>query len=244
MGIGQKMIHLNSVDSTSNYIANLVKRKEIADGTVILADNQFAGKGQRGSEWVVEPGENLTFSFYLSNVNLSVDKQFRLTQLVALAITDFLATYGLIAVIKWPNDIYCNGQKIAGVLIENQLSGSMVKSAIVGIGVNVNQLDFSGFSATSIRLETGKHEIVKEALFRFIFAFNEKWKVYFPNSLDVLQELYMSKLYRLNEWANYADEDGSFTGKIKDVLPSGKLQVEKSDGTEKSYEIKEIRFLS
>lgn len=244
MGIGQKIIHLNSVDSTSNYIANLVKRGEITHGAVILADDQYAGKGQRGSDWVVKPGENLTFSFYLSSVNLSVDDQFRLTQMVALSITDFLATYEVEAKIKWPNDIYCNGKKIAGVLIENQLSGSLVKSSIVGVGLNVNQLDFSGFTATSIALETGQPEVVKDALFRFIYAFNERWNRYFPNSMDALQESYMSKLYRLHEWAEYADEDGNFMGRIVDVSTSGKLQVEKNDGMKKNYEIKEIRFLN
>ena len=85
MKIGTKIIRLESVDSTNNYVANLLKAREINSGTVVLADEQFAGKGQRGSEWATNAGENLTFSFFLDNVNLSVNRQFELTQLVSLS---------------------------------------------------------------------------------------------------------------------------------------------------------------
>ena len=156
MQIGQKIIHLESVDSTNNYVANLIKRSEITHGTVIMADEQFAGKGQRGAEWYVKPGENLTFSFFLENVNLSVSQQFYLTQVVSLSLVDVLTTLKLTAQIKWPNDIYIKDRKIAGVLIQNQVSNGMVNTAIIGIGLNVNQQSFEGFSATSLISEEGE----------------------------------------------------------------------------------------
>ena len=90
MQIGRKLIHLESVDSTNNYAANLVKSEGLSSGTVILADEQFAGRGQRGAEWVVEPGMNLTFSVYLEVANLSVEKQIDLSKLVAISICQFL----------------------------------------------------------------------------------------------------------------------------------------------------------
>ncbi len=121
MQIGQKIIHLESVDSTNNYVANLIQRKEITHGTVIMADEQFAGKGQRGAEWHVNPGKNLTFSFLLENINLSISQQFFLTQVVSVSLVNLLKKLKLTAQIKWPNDIYINRNKIAGVLIENQV---------------------------------------------------------------------------------------------------------------------------
>ena len=148
MKIGQKIIRLDVVDSTNNYIANLIKQGSIDSGTVIMADEQFAGKGQRDAQWQSSAGENLTFSFFLDDVNLSVSRQFNLSQVVALSLYNFLNNLGLDATIKWPNDIYIKGRKIAGVLIENQLKGSLIKSAIVGVGLNVNQTEFQGFSAT------------------------------------------------------------------------------------------------
>ncbi len=132
MQIGRKIIRLESVDSTNNYIANLLKEGVLEDGTVILADDQYAGRGHRDSEWLANAGENLTFSFFLDNVNLSVQNQFYLTCIVSITLTQLLDKYGISSKIKWPNDIYVDQKKIAGVLIENQLSSTYIKSSIIG----------------------------------------------------------------------------------------------------------------
>ena len=100
MKIGQKIIRLDVVDSTNNYIANLIKLGSIDSGTVIMADDQYAGKGQRDAQWLTGAGENLTFSFFLDDVNLSVDRQFILSQVVALSLSQFLNNIGLDATIK------------------------------------------------------------------------------------------------------------------------------------------------
>ncbi|HIP32513.1 MAG TPA: biotin--[acetyl-CoA-carboxylase] ligase, partial [Crocinitomicaceae bacterium] len=168
MKIGNKIVRLASVDSTNNYIANLVKEREITSGTVVLADEQFLGKGQRGSEWTTNAGENLTFSFFLDNVNLSVENQFILTQLVSLSLIELLDKLNVKAKIKWPNDIYIDSTKVAGVLIENQLSFGQIKSSVIGIGLNVNQKKFDGFNATSLFLENEVHHSLMDILLSFI----------------------------------------------------------------------------
>ncbi len=241
MEIGRKIIHLDSIDSTSNYIANMVRTNEIGHGTVILADEQFAGRGQRDSEWSAKPGENLTFSVFIDNVNVAVTDQFVLTQVVSLSLVKILRQFGIEADIKWPNDIFVNRKKIAGVLIENQLKGKLIKNSIIGIGLNVNQTEFDSFIATSIKKELGAFKNVRDVLYSFIYTFNKVWNKYIID-FHLLSEEYHQNLYLIDAEAQYEDVEGQFTGVIKGVQPSGHLILEK-DSTEKYYDLKEIKFI-
>jgi len=241
MQIGRKIIRLESVDSTNNYIANLLKEGKLENGTVILADEQFAGRGQRNAEWLTEPGENLTFSCFLDNVNLSVQNQFYLTCIVSISLVKLLAKLGLQAKIKWPNDIYINHKKIAGVLIENQLSTSSIKNAIIGIGLNLNQIEFEGLNATSTLSETGSRKTPMEVLYLFIEIFNSNWRNFSERMLPEIKSAYLENLFQLNELKNYEDQYGCFEGTITDVLDSGYLIVDKA-GVQNQYELKEISF--
>lgn len=241
MQIGVKIIRLESIDSTNNYIANLLKSGELTNGAVILADEQFAGKGQRNAEWLTKPGENLTFSFFLENVNLSVQKQFYLTCIVSITLVDLLKKNGIEAKIKWPNDIYINRQKIAGVLIENQLSTAVVKNSIIGIGLNVNQTDFGDLNATSIQKETNEQKNLIDVLFMFIEQFNVNSKNFPVTKFEKLKINYLENLFQFNEVFCYEDENGEFEGKIVDVLDSGHLMIASDSGI-RQYDLKEIKF--
>lgn len=235
------MIHRESVDSTNNYTANLVKTEGLSSGTVILADEQFAGRGQRGAEWVVEPGMNLTFSVYLEVVNLSVENQFDLSKLVALSICHFLEKIGIRAEVKWPNDILVKGNKIAGVLIENIISGSGRLKSIVGIGININQMRFGKFRATSVQCELGSFYPIKDALFSFLESFRIVSNELIDNP-NLLHERYLANLYQYKTKNFYEDESGTFEGEIQGIEPTGRLIVRKGN-QEVSYDLKEIKFL-
>ncbi len=143
--IGQHIIELDSVDSTNSYLKNLLSNsKPLPDGTVIMADHQYAGRGQSNNEWQTEYGKNLTFSIYLKPNFLTLNHQFNLNKAISLGINDCLRTIiGEGCKIKWPNDIYYENQKLGGVLIENITSGSNIKASIIGISLNVNQITFS-----------------------------------------------------------------------------------------------------
>ena len=167
--IGRKIIHLENVDSTNNYTANLLLKGEVDSGTVILADKQTQGRGQRGSVWSSNSGENMLFSLFLSTEILSVNDQFLLSQFVSVSLIQMLRNIGLNAEVKWPNDIYINNKKVAGILIENQLSGYTLKSSIIGVGLNVNQKLFENISATSLYNELGEFISIQSVLFSFIF---------------------------------------------------------------------------
>ncbi|MDX2360940.1 MAG: biotin--[acetyl-CoA-carboxylase] ligase [Crocinitomicaceae bacterium] len=241
MTIGRKIIHLEVVDSTNNYTANLLKEGQLEHGTVILADNQFAGRGQRSAEWVVNPGENLTFSVFLDNVNLSVDRQFVLTQIVSISLTRLLSNFGIEAKVKWPNDIYCGTKKIAGVLIENQLQGMFVKSTIIGIGLNINQEQFDGFSATSTKMESGVQRFPKEVVFGFVDVFNACWSEFFGRESH-LNEIYHQSLFQRNVLAEYEDANGQFEAEILRVQDDGRLVLMRND-EEQAYSLKELKFI-
>lgn len=155
--IGEKQVNLTEVNSTNAFMKQLVQNSDNkTEGLVVNTINQTSGRGQQGNRWESEKGKNLTFSVYL-RPNTLIQNQFIISKVVSLGIIDFLLDMGLTnAEIKWPNDIYCGKHKIAGILIENTVKGNKVCSSVVGIGLNVNQINFnSGNNPTSVTKELG-----------------------------------------------------------------------------------------
>jgi len=241
--IGRKIIHLENVDSTNNYIANLLLKEEINSGTVILADEQTQGRGQRGSVWSSNSGENMLFSLFLSTEILSVNDQFLLSQFVSVSLIQMLRNIGLNAEVKWPNDIYINNKKVAGILIENQLSGSTLKSSIIGVGLNVNQKLFENISATSLYNELGEFISIQSVLFSFIFELNKNWDLILSNKKDQILEMYISNLYQKDKVCSYKDDKGVFDAVIEGVTQKGNLILISSEREKKYYDLKEVSFM-
>jgi len=133
----KQIIHLKSINSTNDFAAALIKNNETAEGTVIWADVQTAGKGQKGNVWNTEADNNLTFSFILHPLHIHPSEQFMLNKAISLGIVDYLKTIidPLMLKIKWPNDIYAGKMKLAGILIENEILGNSLQTAIIGIGL-------------------------------------------------------------------------------------------------------------
>ncbi len=151
------VILLRRVDSTSAYIKR--RRRFLRDRTFVTARSQTAGHGRRGRSWESAPGQNLLFSVYLEDETLV--KQFeRLSLFSALAVIRVLSEYSVENLsLKWPNDVYADGRKICGILLEGITEDEKLKSVVIGIGVNVNQSVFGPDKRrepTSVFLETGK----------------------------------------------------------------------------------------
>jgi len=155
--LGNRIVKLDETASTNVFLQEMLVNSTCFEGLVVVAKNQAQGKGQRGNTWESESGKNLTFSVLLKP-NVLIEEQFVLSQVVPLGIYDFLVKMGFEQVaIKWPNDIYVGSQKIAGILIENTLTANKIAHCIVGIGLNVNQTQFSPtIKATSLALLTEK----------------------------------------------------------------------------------------
>ena len=238
-----KFTRLSSVQSTNIYALELLRQKKDVTGTVIVSDFQTKGKGQLGKIWESEKGKNLQFSIIISP-KLAVEKQFELSQLVAICLRQWLDSMSVSEVqIKWPNDILVSGKKIAGVLIENSIQGQEISHSVIGIGLNVNQVGFSIFSrlATSLKNELNEHVDRDLALTSFLKLFKLNFLKYKSGQLDVGQN-YLSYLFGLGTPQRYTDDQGEFLGVILGVLPNGKLQVNKN-GRLKSYDIKQLQFL-
>ena len=241
--IGRKIIQLECVDSTNNYVAKMIKDNNIDFGTVILADEQSNGRGQRGSVWHSKSGENLLFSMYLDSAILSVSNQFVLSKVVAVSIVKALHVFGVDSKIKWPNDIYVNEKKIAGVLIESQISGQNLKSSIVGIGLNVNQSEFDDINATSLINEIKEFVPIHEFNLSLINQFNFFWSEIKNGNFEKIDSLYLNYFYLINLDRYFMDSKGVFLGEIKGVTEKGYLILESKEREKKFYDLKEVSFI-
>lgn len=238
---GKEFIHLSDVDSTNNFAAKLLSENLCQNGAVIMADLQTQGKGQRGNVWQSEPGKNLLCSFVFMPDNLAVTNQSVLTWATSLALLETLRKFNIEAKIKWPNDIYVNGKKITGILIENQLIGANIQRSIIGIGLNVNQSEFGELSATSILNETSEKYTPRTVVNQLMKSMSDQMEMVNDSKYDELKSNYESKLYRLNQLANYEDEKSEFQGIIRGTTDFGKLIIERENRLE-FYDLKEIVF--
>lgn len=214
-------------------------------GDIVVAEAQTEGRGQRGNSWASESGKNLTFSVVLKPTFLPAANQFLLSEIVSLAITDMLSRYGIDAKIKWPNDIYADGRKIAGILIENDLKGSVMYRTIAGIGINVNQTVFDPAlpNPTSMKLITGEDCDRIEVLDGFAEAFFKRYAALEKGYVNGIERDYHTRLYRVGEPASYLLPDcTSFTGVIMHVQQSGELVMQLADGTVRRFLFKEVEY--
>lgn len=238
---GTKIDLYESVDTTFNTIRD----GSYNHGDVVVALFQTNGRGQKGSSWSSEPGLNLMFCLMLHPENLSAARQFQLSKCVSLATVDTLALYGIDARIKWPNDIYVGGNKIVGTLIETSVLGANISTAVVGIGVNVNQTDFPDSlpNPTSVTIETGKDVPITELLSKLYSRLMERCATLQERD-EALDAEYLSKLYLLGTPHSFTDSDGRFEGTILSVDNFGRLVVRHNDDKSvKTYGLKEISML-
>lgn len=241
--IGQKIIFKDSLDSTNNYVAKLLSLGELKSGTVIMAGEQTHGRGQRGNVWETEQFKNLIFSTYVEYANLSVHQQSALSQWVSLALCHALEDFGIRAKIKWPNDLVVGNQKIAGILIENQLKQNQLISSIIGIGLNVNQIAFNLTNITSMKLCLGRDFEVDQVAFQLIQRLNELSIFIQSQRFYDLKNSYLQKMWLFDTWSLF-NEPGQevFEGKIMDVNDSGQLVMITRNQEIKTYSMKEIEF--
>ena len=235
------MVFLPSCHSTNEYASDLTKTSDAIEGTVVITNNQIAGRGQMGNRWEAAPGENLTFSIVLKPNFLKVEKQFLLTMGVALGLEEYLNELKPGFSLKWPNDIYFDDKKIAGILIQNVIKSQYHETSIVGIGLNVNQKDFSYPSATSLYKITGRQYDLQEILEGVGYAIEKRYLQLKFGETDLIRRDYLQHLLGFGTERLY-DDGELFNGRITDVLDNGLLEVERNDGV-KYYNFKELKFI-
>jgi BirA family biotin operon repressor/biotin-[acetyl-CoA-carboxylase] ligase len=236
------LIQLSTVDSTNNYAANLLKTTNVVNGTTILTKRQENGRGQLGTKWHTAPGKNLVLSTIIFPA-LKIERAFYLNIAVSLAVNSALKEVGIASKVKWPNDIYVDGNKIAGILIENQIQGKLVNSSILGLGLNVNQLIFPDeINATSIAIEKGFEMEVEEFFRKYFVQLDFYCDLLMQSNFDLLLKKYYAVLYRFMEPCRFKDKEGIFEGQISGIDATGKLQILSEKGMTK-YDLKEVQFI-
>ena len=240
-------IELQTVDSTNLYAEQLLKTQKIPEGTVVFAHEQTSGKGQGENNWESEPGKNATFSLVLFPEFLSPGQQFLLNKVIALGVLDFLGRFSIRRKfsIKWPNDIYAGNCKIGGILIRNNVCGTVYESCIAGIGVNINQETFSSGLPNPVSLKqiTGKDYPVKDAVDFIVAHIGKRYHQLEKGSFEALHREYREKLLGIHEWRNYSVDRKLIKGKIMDVDGFGGLILEAGDGKIRTFQHNEIGFV-
>jgi len=233
-------IVLDEVDSTNNFLHGYQSADEKAI-TLVTAEHQSSGRGQRGNSWESEQGKNLIFSL-LVYPKMPVSHVFSLSEACALAIRDALMAFTTDIEVKWPNDIYWHDKKIAGILIETSLTGKQIMEGIIGVGVNINQQVFLSDAPNPISLSliTGKTYDRALVMDKIKEQFAQNLEILLQGDFDTLHQRYMSALYHREGYHPYRDEQGPFLATIVGVAPSGHLILKDQEGHERRYAFKEV----
>lgn len=242
------IVHLASTRSTSDVLRQMSARGEAADDlTSVIADFQSAGRGQLGNSWESQDGMNLLISTILHPADHDVARQFLISMAAALAVRDAVCAVLPVQLhnavkIKWPNDVYVNDLKISGILVENQLRGRLISESIIGVGLNVNQVDFScAPNPASVKMFTGADTQIDAVADSFLRALRFR-----ADAMDdpQLRQDFWDNLYRADgAFHPFADANGRFLARIVSIDPDGRLHLELQDGSRRSFLFKEVEYV-
>ena len=245
------IIHYESTGST-NDDAKKLAREGAADGTVVMADAQSAGKGRRGRTWQSSAGSNLYFSMMLKP-EFAPDKASMLTLVMALSVVQALNKETAASFdykIKWPNDIVVNGRKLCGILTEMTMEGSAIESVVIGVGINVRQEHFDAEisdCATSLFLEKKRADAQAmipermELLESVLEFFDANYESFCRNlNLDFMKAEYEASLANMNNKVKVLEPAGEYEGTALGINEQGELMVRIPDGSIKAIYAGEV----
>lgn len=240
--IGTKLLLLNEVDSTNNYAAKLLSEGNLTHGTVILAEKQTAGRGQRGNSWSSVSGGQFTGSYYIDASPLNSREYVALNMAIALGVRAAIAEYtDCVVEVKWPNDILVSDKKIAGILIESQWRDNRMTGAIAGIGVNLRGEPGLASSA-ALDSFTGNPPSPLEFLRILSRKLNDFFELLVKEGDLPVRKLFHDYLWRKEATQTVERADGSqLTGKIAAVNADGNLVFETDRGIY-TFGIRDVKF--
>ena len=240
-----KVIKLDAIDSTNEFLKGLSNKQELENFTVVTAETQTKGKGQMGAVWASEPSKNLIMSILVKDFLRDICQIFNLNIVVSLAVLEVLESSKIPDLsIKWPNDIMSYNKKIGGILIENTIKSDGTILSIVGLGLNVNQTNFENLvKASSLAVISGKNFDKETLLFAIGRAIKRNTALGQQHSL-ILWDKYTNNLYKKGLPTAFSDlNNNNFMGIIQGVSAVGKLQVLLEDDSISEFGIKEIQML-
>ena len=220
-----KIIHFDSIDSTSTYLKR--SYNELDNLTIVFADHQTSGHGRMKREWVSPKGDSLLFSILFKEKQI-IDNFASLSLLSASVIYSFLLNYVDNVSIKWPNDVYVNGKKICGILMESVSMNEGIDAVILGIGININIKSFNEElinKATSLYLETNKTfdiDDLKTALIVYLSDLVEQIRNNHKYYLDIIR----NNNFLLNKDVFVLINENEVVARVLDINEDNTLLVE------------------
>ena len=242
-----KILHFDEINSTNVYLYDKMAEKQDISDMVVVASHQTAGRGMGKNQWESEAGKNLLFSIALNVNYLEAENQFKISQAVSVAIVETLSQFidNQRFFIKWPNDIYFGDKKLAGMLIQNTIEGRMMGISIIGIGLNVNQIEFSKDIPNPISMkQISGNDFDLENLLNLLIT-NIKNSVESLRSIEnqeIINQKYISKSYRFGIWSDYFYQNQVKQLKIYGFDKYGRLLLQDKEGAEIVCDVKELQF--
>lgn len=254
-------MRVETTDSTNTLLKELIANGQ--QPKFLYAGYQTAGRGQTGNGWESEANKNLLCSILLP----ARENLFELNVVTAVAVYRTVQTvlqrsgltakrsYSEAVSVKWPNDIYWQDQKVAGILIENAIIGNELKYSIAGIGLNVNQTEWHSGAPNPVSLKqiTGKdydidelmehlYAEVQKALNGDVWAYY-KSHLYRREGFWPFVEREVSTAPTMNANSQEPIANSQFLARIKDILPTGEIVLADQQGNERIYHFKQIRYV-
>lgn len=242
-----KIFHFDEINSTNVWLYDKISEKNDISDVVVVASHQSAGRGMDKNKWESEAGKNLLFSIAL-NVNfLEAENQFQISQAVSVAIVETLAQFidNQQLFIKWPNDIYFGDKKLAGMLIQNTIEGRMMGVSIIGIGLNVNQIEFSKDipNPISLKMISSKDYDIEDLLNLLINNIKSSVEsLRFSENQIEINRKYISKAYRFGVWSEYFYQNQVKSMIINGFDKYGRLLLRDKEGADIVCDVKELQF--
>ena len=236
--------YVDELESTNLSLWKLSEEQELSDFYTLSTGFQRKGKGQDQNVWESAKNQNILMSMMLYPSFLPAADAFQISRWAAISIFDYLNSQGFRDVkIKWPNDIYIGKRKVAGILIQNAISGSHLSKSMIGIGLNLNQLDFvsDALNPVSLAQITDQKYQIQEELKSLVKSLQRNYHLIIDEPQKLIDK-YHHLLFQLHEWAYYQTENARIEARILGVDSFGRLILEEKSGVKKHFDIKEIKW--
>ncbi|PZX11809.1 BirA family biotin operon repressor/biotin-[acetyl-CoA-carboxylase] ligase [Breznakibacter xylanolyticus] len=235
------------LSSTNSQMRHLMKSEPMEELSVVMTHYQTAGRGQAGNGWESERGMNLLMSVLLHPCTIEVHKQFGVSQAVSLAVAEAVRSFGINGVcVKWPNDIYIDDKKVAGILIEHSIMGATLADSVVGIGLNVNQLRFvsNAPNPVSMAQQLGHPIDLFEVFERVMTHLTQQYERLLNGDEHGLTADYHQLMWRADSQLHrFKDDAGEFDASIAGVDDIGRLVLMLPGGDHRAYGFKEVAYM-
>lgn len=239
-------IFLDRTSSTNSLVHEAYKTGAVAVPLCIRAGYQDSGRGIGQNTWHSTAGKNLLMSVGVKMGSIKAENQFEITKIVSLSLLHTVRTHfpddGF--AIKWPNDLYWNQKKLAGILISNIVQSREIEYSVIGIGLNVNEMDFPASLPNPVSLvQIGGNEMSPTLLMEsFLENFDRETQRFFADTKATADD-YLANMLYFNQPMMYQVEAENVCGIIRGVSSFGHLRLDIDGRGEQQFDLKELSFL-